>query len=132
MMARARGRTGSGAAEISFSPFAATDDQGASYGMGLHGSGPGGPGGWILRLHPDPPRDLRWLDLTTTPGERAVRIDMAAAGRPGRGVTVRGAFIRLTRPGGRPLRSGYGRGSGRVRQAAAGAARWSWSTWTPA
>ncbi len=91
MIARAHGRTGSGAAEISFSPFAATDDQGASYGMGLHGSGPGGPGGWILRLHPDPPRDLRWLDLTTTPGERAVRIDMAAAGRPGRGVTVRRA-----------------------------------------
>ena len=79
MIARAHGRTGSRAAEISFSPFTATDDQGRSYGMGLHGSGPGGPGGWILRLHPDPPRDLRWLDLTTTPGEPAVRIDMAAA-----------------------------------------------------
>ena len=91
MIARAHGRTGSRAAEISFSPFTATDDQGRSYGMGLHGSGPGGPGGWILRLHPDPPRDLRWLDLTTTPGEPAVRIDMAAAGRPGRGVTVRRA-----------------------------------------
>jgi len=91
MIARGHGRTGSGAAEISLSPFTATDDYGGSYGMGLHGSGPGGPGGWILRLHPDPPRDLRWLDLTATPGEPAVRIDVAAAGEPDSEVTVRPA-----------------------------------------
>ncbi len=29
-----------------------------------------------LRLHPDPPRDLSWLDLTTTPGKPPVRIDL--------------------------------------------------------
>jgi hypothetical protein len=34
-------------------------------------------GEWILCLYPDPPRDLSWLDLTTTPGEPAVRIDLA-------------------------------------------------------
>ena len=78
MVARADSR--SGPAEISFLGFTATDDQGTSYGMGLHGSG--GPGGWILRLHPDPPRGLRWLDLTTTPGEPAVRIEVPPGGRP--------------------------------------------------
>ena len=61
---------------FSFLEFIATDDQGNSYGLGLHGSGPAGPGGWILRLHPDPPHDLRWLDLATTPGEPAARIDL--------------------------------------------------------
>ena len=34
-------------------------------------------GEWILCLYPDPPRDLSWLDLATTPGEPAVRIDLA-------------------------------------------------------
>ena len=26
----------------------------------------GGPDGWTLMLHPDPPHDPRWLDLTMT------------------------------------------------------------------
>jgi hypothetical protein len=60
--------------------FGATDDRGNRYGIGLHGSGFSGPGEWILRLHPDPPRDLRWLDLSTTPGEPATRV--ALDGRP--------------------------------------------------
>jgi len=60
--------------------FGATDDRGNHYGIGLHGSGFSGPGEWILRLHPDPPRDLRWLDLSTTPGEPATRV--ALDGRP--------------------------------------------------
>jgi len=29
-----------------------------------------------LMLDPDPPHDPRWLDLTTIPGEPAVRIDL--------------------------------------------------------
>jgi len=54
---------------FSFLDFAATDDQGNRYEMGLHGSGVSGPGEWILRLHPDPPPGLRWLDLSTGAGE---------------------------------------------------------------
>ena len=41
---------------FSFLDFSATDDKGNGYGMDLHGSGVSGPGEWILRLHPDPPR----------------------------------------------------------------------------
>ncbi len=44
--------------------------------MDLHGSGDGGPSGWILRLHPHPLPGLRWLDFTTTPGEPATPIDL--------------------------------------------------------
>src|SRR5438132_480283 len=59
---------------FSFLDFAATDDQGNRYEMGLHGSGVSGPGEWILRLHPDPPPGLRWLDLSTGAGEPAARV----------------------------------------------------------
>src|SRR5712691_11513837 len=48
----------------------------------------GGPDGWTLMLHPGPPRDPRWLDLTTTPGEPAVRIDLNPSARPPEGATV--------------------------------------------
>jgi hypothetical protein len=41
---------------------------GASPGSCCHGNS-SRPGGWTLGLHPDPPRDLSWLDLTTTPGK---------------------------------------------------------------
>ena len=58
---------------LSFLDFSATDDKGNSYGIGLHGSGVSGPGEWILRLHPDPPRGLLWLDLRTAAAEPAVR-----------------------------------------------------------
>jgi len=43
--------------------------------MSYHGNG-SSPGEWTLRLYPDPPRDLGWLDLSTTPGEPVVRIDL--------------------------------------------------------
>ena len=65
----------------------AADDRGTGYQMSCHGSS-SRPGEWTLRLHPDPPRDLGWLDLTTTPGKPPVRIDLtpprpaAAAVRP--------------------------------------------------
>ena len=39
----------------------------------MDGSGES-PGEWILKLNPDPPRDLRWLDLVTTSGEPATRV----------------------------------------------------------
>ena len=67
---------------FSFLDFAATDDQGNRYEMGLHGSGVSGPGEWILRLHPDPPPGLRWLDLSTGADEPAARVDLSGAAQP--------------------------------------------------
>jgi len=58
--------------------FIATDDQGTSYTMGFNGRRGRRPtelAGQIT-LHPDPPSAIRWLDLITTPGEPAVRIDL--------------------------------------------------------
>ncbi len=66
---------------IPFRQFTATDDQGASYQMSYIGNG-SWPREWTLQLYPGPPRDLRWLDLSTTPGEPALRIDLTAAGQP--------------------------------------------------
>ncbi len=55
--------------------FTAADDRGTGYQMSCHGNS-SRPGEWTLRLHPDPPRDLSWLDLTTIPGKPPVRIDL--------------------------------------------------------
>jgi hypothetical protein len=74
--------------DLYFTDFRATDDQGNSYELGLHGSGASGPGEWILRLHPDPPPALRWLDLTAVSGEPAARIQLAGAGGPPAPATV--------------------------------------------
>ena len=43
---------------IPFRQFTAADDQGASYQMSYICNG-SWPLEWILRLYPDPPRDLR-------------------------------------------------------------------------
>ncbi len=67
---------------FSFLDFAATDDRGNSYSMGLHGSGVSGPGEWVLRLHPDPPPDLRWLDMRTAAGEPAAHIELSGSTEP--------------------------------------------------
>jgi len=56
-----------------FRRFTAEDDQGASYQVGFAGGHAAGE----LLLRPDPPRQIRWLDLTTTPGEPAARIDLS-------------------------------------------------------
>jgi hypothetical protein len=61
--------------------FTATDDRVTRYRMRVRDLG-GGPDGWTLMLHPDPPHDPRWLDPTTTPGEPAVRIDLNPSTRP--------------------------------------------------
>jgi hypothetical protein len=53
----------------------ATDERGTRYKMRVRDLG-GGPDGWTLMMDPSPPHDPRWLDLTTTPGEPAVRIDL--------------------------------------------------------
>ena len=56
--------------------FTAVDDQGTSYQF----SASLGPGGaeWsgVLDLRPNPPHRIRWLDLSTPPGEPATRIDL--------------------------------------------------------
>jgi len=81
LLARTRSRSGSTPArrwpEIPLlEQFTATDDRGTRYRMRVRDLG-GGPDGWTLMLDPRPPYDPRWLDLTTTPGERAARIDLS-------------------------------------------------------
>ena len=66
---------------IPYRQFTAADDRGASYQMSYQGNG-SRPGEWTVRLYPDPPRDLSWLDLSTTPGQSAARIKLTPAGRP--------------------------------------------------
>ncbi|HLK79478.1 MAG TPA: hypothetical protein VKU77_38245 [Streptosporangiaceae bacterium] len=62
------------AAEWPFGPFTvtATDDRGVSYQIVWAGE----MAPRELRLRPDPPRRIRWLDLTTAAGERATRVDL--------------------------------------------------------
>jgi hypothetical protein len=52
--------------------FTAVDDQGASYLLSFRAGRRTG----VIGLDPDPTREIRWLDLTTTPGEPAIRIDL--------------------------------------------------------
>jgi hypothetical protein len=53
-------------------PFTAADDQGASYLIGWQR----GPAVTQLPLRPDPAHQIRWLDLTTAPGEPPTRINL--------------------------------------------------------
>ena len=55
--------------------FTAADDQAARYQMTVLPMA-GGPDGWTLLLHPRPAHEPRWLDLTTSPGQAAVRLDL--------------------------------------------------------
>jgi hypothetical protein len=50
----------------------AADDRGASYQVDWFG----GREASELLLRPDPPHQIRWLDLTTVPGKPAIRIDL--------------------------------------------------------
>ena len=52
--------------------FAAADDQGVSYQIRWRGV----MAQRELQLHPDPPHQIRWLDLATADGEPATRIDL--------------------------------------------------------
>ncbi len=70
-----------GAVMIPYRQFTAVDDRGTGYQMSYHGNS-SRPGEWTLRLHPDPPRDLNWLDLSTTPGKPPVRIDLTPPSPP--------------------------------------------------
>lgn len=55
--------------------FTATDDRGSSYQLMTRDLG-GGADGWTFLMNPDPSYDPRWLDLTTSVGEPAVRIHL--------------------------------------------------------
>jgi len=55
-----------------FRPSAAADDRGVSYQIDWSGGHAAGQ----LLLRPDPPHQIRWLDLTMAAGEPAVRIDL--------------------------------------------------------
>jgi hypothetical protein len=62
--------------------FTAVDDQGTSYRFSA-GAGPA-RAEWsgVLDLRPNPPPEIRWLDLSTAPGEPPTRIDLNS--RPAR------------------------------------------------
>jgi hypothetical protein len=89
VFARARGQSGrwEPARPHLFVPFTATDDRGTTYQAGIRDIS-SGPMGWTLMLRPDPPHEPQWLDLTTTPGAPAVRIDL---GPPAPGTRLPGA-----------------------------------------
>jgi hypothetical protein len=55
-----------------FRPLTAADDRGASYQISFRGR----PDLAEFLLAPDPPSQIRWLDLITAPGEPATRIDL--------------------------------------------------------
>jgi hypothetical protein len=71
----------SGPEARSLEQFTATDDQGTGYQMRVRDLG-GGTDGWTLMLQPSPPRDPRWLNLITAPGQPAVRVDLDPSARP--------------------------------------------------
>ena len=61
--------------------LAATDEAGRAYSLNFTGGGASGGNGsseWSgqLRLRPDPPPGLPWLDLVTGPADRATRIHL--------------------------------------------------------
>ena len=56
--------------------FTATDDRSARYQLGFSGGQSGGDLEGVLHLRPDPSHEIRWLDLSTTPGEAAARINL--------------------------------------------------------
>ena len=55
-----------------FRPLTAADDRGARYQISFRGK----PDLAEFLLAPDPPPQIRWLDLITAPGEPATRIDL--------------------------------------------------------
>ena len=55
-----------------FRPLTAVDDRGASYRIRFRGM----PDLAEFLLSPDPPGQIRWLDLITAPGEPATRVDL--------------------------------------------------------
>jgi hypothetical protein len=71
---RIRNLLGPSPAEWPFNQFIARDDRGHRYRLDFEMVG---PPEWVCypSLRPEPPRDIRWLDVTA-PGEAAVRISL--------------------------------------------------------
>ena len=65
-----------------FCEFTATDDTGTSYKMGYNGAGTPQIQAGPFELAPQPPADVRWLDVTPGPGRPAVRADLTAPAGP--------------------------------------------------
>jgi hypothetical protein len=76
----------------SLEQFTATDDKGTRYQMVVRNLG-SGPEGWTVMLRPSPPHDPQWLDLTTTPGQPAVRVDLNPSARPSQDATVTASTV---------------------------------------
>jgi hypothetical protein len=58
--------------------FTAIDDQGTSYQFSASPGPVRTEWSGMLDLCPNPPYEIRWLDLSTTPGEPATRIDLTS------------------------------------------------------
>jgi hypothetical protein len=56
--------------------FTAVDDRGTSYQFSASLGPAHAEWSGVLDLDPNPPPEIRWLDLSTTPGEPATRIDL--------------------------------------------------------
>jgi hypothetical protein len=71
----------------------ATDNRGGTYRLEMDGGGGGSDGPWEARFsfRPSPPAGLDWLDLTITPGQDPIRVDLTAAARDDQSGTPRRA-----------------------------------------
>jgi hypothetical protein len=59
--------------------FTAVDDQGTGYQFGVSVRPHRTEWSGELNLHPSPPPGIRWLDLSSTPGEPGTRIELSSA-----------------------------------------------------
>jgi hypothetical protein len=73
--------------------FTAVDDQGTSYRFGVSLGPLRTEWSGVLDLHPNPPDEIRWLDLSTTPGEPVRRIDLNLQLAPPLEITVTPAAV---------------------------------------
>jgi hypothetical protein len=73
--------------------FTAVDDQGTSYQFGVSLGPLRTEWSGVLDLHPSPPQEIRWLDLSTTPGGPATRIDLSSQPAPPPEITVTPAAV---------------------------------------
>jgi hypothetical protein len=73
--------------------FTAVDDQGTSYRFGVSLGPLRTEWSGMLDLHPSPPQEIRWLDLSTTPGGPATRIDLGSQPAPPPEIAVTPAAV---------------------------------------
>jgi hypothetical protein len=73
--------------------FTAVDDQGAGYQFGVSLGPLRTEWSGVLDLHPSPPPEIRWLDLSPAPGEPATRIQLSSAPASRPEITVTPAAV---------------------------------------